>query len=241
MEKFGLPDIVVNDFPWSINESIGSLINLSAQSLIEGTSINDDLSIDVDLDRIRNDPFRLALKASLLAEASGKGRIHFRPAIPEEGDPDNYLLEIDFDAAAGTTVHEKQDSLISEVFGAEDSIVYIQHNKKLLAASNRARQRMPELRERFNAGLEPGESIMVKAPFTTSDGGREWMWVEVIEWNGNDIRGLLSSDPYHVPGLRAGAEVRVDQQDLFDYIFYLADGSSEGNETGEIILQMQGR
>ncbi len=36
MVKFGLPDIVVNDFSWSLNRPMGNLINLVAQSISEG-------------------------------------------------------------------------------------------------------------------------------------------------------------------------------------------------------------
>ena len=36
MAKFGLPDIVIDDFAWSLNRNMGHLINLFAQALAEG-------------------------------------------------------------------------------------------------------------------------------------------------------------------------------------------------------------
>ena len=77
------------------------------------------------------------------------------------------------------------------------------------------------------------------APFPTPDGGNEWMWVEVIEWKGSKIRGLLKNEPVNVPGLSGGSEVVVDQGDLFDYIRSFSDGREEGNETGRLIQQYQ--
>jgi len=103
----------------------------------------------------------------------------------------------------------------------------------------RAKKRLPEIRKRFNAGLQPGEQIMVKAPFERPDGGNEWMWVEVSSWKGDVIVGLLNNDPVDIPDLHAGAEVKVRQSEVFDYLHYKADGTEEGNETGKEIAKAQ--
>jgi uncharacterized protein YegJ (DUF2314 family) len=60
------------------------------------------------------------------------------------------------------------------------------------------------------------------------------MWIEVIGW-GETIKGILQNEPFNVPNLRAGAEVHVTQDKIFDYIRYYPDGTSEGNETGKLI------
>ncbi|MEL7535862.1 MAG: DUF2314 domain-containing protein [Pseudomonadota bacterium] len=239
MEKFGLPDIVVNDFSWSSNTRVGTLINLVGQTLIEGGELSDQLTLELDLERIKHIETRDKVLASLLDNAERQMTLHFKPADRDEGDPRNFLLEIRFDTAAGETTQEQQDALLSALFGWTDSIVEVAHNDAILAASNRAKAQMSRLREDFNAGLEPGEYIHVKAPFRTSVGGSEYMWVEVIEWQGSKIRGLLQNEPFNVPELTAGSEVRVEQADLFDYIRYFADGRIEGNETGKLIQQSQ--
>ncbi|REN17115.1 DUF2314 domain-containing protein, partial [Mycobacterium tuberculosis] len=89
----------------------------------------------------------------------------------------------------------------------EDSVTRVKHNDELLAASKAATAQLPKLREAFAKGLQPGEYILVKAPFTTRDGGNEWMWVEVARWNGDAIEGLLKNEPVDVPGLHAGQMV----------------------------------
>ena len=239
MAKFGLPDIVVNDFGWSNNRSVGSLINLVTQTLIEGGDFNDDFSLDIDINAIKNDEVRESLLASLLDNAEARLRLPFKPEDPEEGDPENFLLEVRFDTEPGVSIHEQQEILLGKLFGSEDSITYVDHDEELLAASEAARAKLPQLRTDFNAGLAPGEFIYVKAPFTTTDGGNEWMWVEVIQWEDKAIRGLLQNDPFHVPELKAGAEVAVDMDEVFDYIRQFADGTGEGNETGRIMQRAQ--
>ena len=118
-------------------------------------------------------------------------------------------------------------------------LTYVKHDEEILAARDAARAKLPQLRDNFNDGFAPGEFMFVKAPFTTTDGGNEWMWVEVIEWKGDRIRGLLQNDPFHVPELRAGAEVVVAMGDVFDYILQRADGTSEGNETGRLMQKYE--
>ena len=83
---------------------------------------------------------------------------------------------------------------------------------------------------------EPGERLLVKAPFEVPDGGgEEWMWVEVTAWKGDVIHGLLMNRPHRIPDLEPGAKVTVKEGDVFDYMHEHEDGTLEGNETGELI------
>ena len=113
--------------------------------------------------------------------------------------------------------------------------------KVAVAASERARARLPTLRKAFSEGLAPAEYILVKAPFATPKSTREWMWVEVTEWKDGQLRGLLKNEPFDIPDLHAGQVVQVREEDVFDYIRRHPNGSEEGNETGRIIERMQGR
>ncbi|HEY0820284.1 MAG TPA: DUF2314 domain-containing protein, partial [Rhizobacter sp.] len=90
-------------------------------------------------------------------------------------------------------------------------------------------------------GLQPGEYILLKLPFPTTSGTHEWMWVEVLSWEGDTIRALLKNEPVDVPTLHAGQEVTGSPSKAFDYLRRYPDGREEGNETGQILLRMQGR
>ena len=137
---------------------------------------------------------------------------------------------------AGNDSHAKLDAMLSALVGASDETRRVDHSEELLAASRKAREQLPKLRALFNAGLKPGESILVKAPFRMDDDkGDEWMWVEVTHWDGGSIRGLLMNDPAHVRSLHVGQAVDVDEAKVFDYIHKLPDGRREGNMTGAVI------
>lgn len=174
---------------------------------------------------------------SFIDKATGVGLLVVKQAQRDEGDPDNRLIELAFDRYSGGSVQERQDQFAGQIFGQKDESVAVRHGAAVLEASKRAQAKFESYRKRFEAGLAPGEHIMVKAPFKTETGGNEWMWVEVVKWKGGEISGLLRNDPDFVPGLHAGATVRVKQAEIFDYIRYTADGKEEGNETGPLLEQ----
>lgn len=238
MVKFGLPDIVVEEFSWSNNRSMGHLINLFGQAMAEGASIEEPGEFDLDLKNIGNPDVRQPQMESLKPNATAVALLGVKQGTWEEGDPNNRLIQITFERYRGPDMHARQDELLSSLFGWEDAITRLTHTDELLAASRAAKAELPTLRRAFNEGLEPGEYILLKAPFATPDGGQEWMWVEVFRWQGKEIKGLLMNEPFDILGLHAGQKVTVNQQDIFDYIRKLPDGTQVGNETGKIIQRM---
>lgn len=159
---------------------------------------------------------------------------------PQDGDADNRLWALDFPAYQGKAEQERQLRALESFFGSTDAVTRIKHDEALKEASEAARKKLPDLRKRFNTGLKPGENLLLKAPFATPDGGREWMWVEVASWKADgSIPAVLQNDPFEIPNLKSGAHVEVKEKDIFDYILSTPDGTVEGNETGKIIEKMQ--
>lgn len=237
MAKFGLPDIVVNDFSWSLNRPVESLIVLVSQSIVEGSRLSKNSTLKINIDSLAETSYKKSLKSSLIENANPNVDVLIGDAQWEDGDPDNYLIEILFDNVAGESLQVRQELLLSSMFGWEDQVSYVKHNQLIEDASMRAKSKLKGLKSDFNLGLAPGEFIQVKAPFTTPDDGVEWMWVEVMEWKGKKIKGLLKNQPQHIPELKGGAEVIVKESEIFDYYRIYPDGSSDGNETGELILK----
>ncbi len=235
MGKFCLPDISINDISCNDRDSYANLINLLGQTWLEEPKIIADSTIFVDIGRIKNDSVKTHLNNSLLENAQKKATIRLKSVAPKEGDSYNNQFQIIFNQKGFSSPQEEQQTLISKIFGSIDEIEYINHDDEILAASKRAKQKLPKLQNLFNEGLEPGYSLLLKAPFETDDGGTEWMWIEVSEWTNSSITGILQNDPFEISGLVAGAIVKAKQEDIFDYIYYLPDGTSEGNETGVIM------
>ena len=239
MAKFGLPDIVSNDFVWSLNRPMGNLINLVGQSMVEGSKPNKDGFLNIEINNLSNTNFKKVLVESIIGNATSDNSILIGDGKWEDGDPDNYIIELLFSNAKGDNLSEKRASFLSSLFGSEDEILFVDHNEMIEAASMKAKKRLNSLKAEFNKGLNPGDFIQLKAPFKTPDGSREWMWVEVTLWKEEIIQGLLKNEPFNIPSLRGGSEVLIYQEDVFDYIINYNNGTSEGNETGKLISKYQ--
>ena len=239
MAKMGLPDVVVEQFGWSSNAQVGHLINLFCQALGEGHPIPKTGNFRLVLREIKNTSLRNDQLKSLKGNAAGVGCLTLRKSQRDEGDPDNRLVELGFDNYPGNDAHAKQDQMLSSFFGAEESIAMVRpDNQELVAASARAKAKLPELHKAFTAGLQPGEFIELKAPFRTQQGGTEWMWVEVTDWSDSRIRGLLKNEPDYVPTLHAGQKVEIREEDVFDYLRQYPDKRMEGNTTTDVIRKI---
>jgi uncharacterized protein YegJ (DUF2314 family) len=240
MAKFGLPDVVVQNFSWSLNQNMGHLVNAFSQSMAEGSQIATAGEYELNFRTIKDRGMRDAYVKSLKPNAKAVAHLVLMQGAPEEGDPRNRLVEIAFDKYPGVDVHARQDAMLSSLFGWEDAIKRIQHNEELTVASKQARAKLPALRKAFTEGLAPGEYIQVKAPFATPSNATEWMWVEIIEWKGSKIKGVLKNEPFDIPSLHGGQIVQVREEDVFDYLRRYPNGKEEGNETTKVILKMQG-
>lgn len=235
MGKFCLPDVSVKDIPCSDANTYGTLVNALIATLIENPIISVDSTLTIDLQNISDLKLKEAVSSDIKDHARRKAVVRLKFVKPEQGDDINNQLQIVFEDKSFASPQEEQNKIVADLFGYEESYEHTVHDDELLQASFRAKARLPELMTIFNKGLEPGHSLLLKLPFKTDSGGREWMWVEVTKWRGDLIEGILQNEPYEVSNLKTGAKVTASQQDVFDYILNKADGTMEGNETGEII------
>lgn len=232
MAKFGLPDIALENVPISSTRAANGLVNLVCQTLFERSLARPSAKLTVELAAIRSPGFKRSMNA---LQGAGRGEVTLASVRPEPGDADNALYEIVFPDASGPKKQEAMHRLLGTVFGFEDAVIPMEHDQELLDASRRARARLLQLKSYFQAGLKERELIQIKLPFAVPEGGNEWMWVELVEWNGKVVRGILQNTPFSVPNLTVGARVEGSEDDVFDYIFLHADGTEEGNETGRIM------
>ena len=230
MSKFALPDVVVNQV--ASGHSMETVINLLCQRLIEGGALAPGGRFELALDDVRHPEVSKAVGS--YPNARRRATLRLQLGKRAQGDAANRLLEITFPGPP-KQLQEQQNALLTRLFGSEDKVVTTEHDAALEAASARARQAVLKHKPRYRMQPPFGEQLMVKAPFEMDGGGNEWMWVEVVRWDGGTIDGVLQSDPQNVPGLKAGARVRVDEGTLFDYLLTRADGRREGNETGALL------
>jgi uncharacterized protein YegJ (DUF2314 family) len=235
MSKFGLPDVVIENFSWSLNRNMGHIANMFAQTIAEGAVLTKPGEFDLDFRSIKNAQVREPQVSTLKPNATGIALLSVKKGTWEDGDPMNRLIELTFNRGLGPDDHAKQQQIVAEAFGWEDSAALVKQDDELEQASRRARKKLSALRAEFVRGLAPGEFIQVKAPFRTPDDSQEWMWVEISSWSGDKIIGLLKNEPLNIPNLHGGQIVEVSESKVYDYLRRHADGTTDGNETGRLI------
>jgi uncharacterized protein YegJ (DUF2314 family) len=240
MAKLGLPELSISNVTCSDQASFGTILNGIAQTLLENPVMYSDTSILFDVSQIKNENIRSSFLPAGEG-ATGKAKIKFKENY-HEGDNPHFQLELSFVDKDFATQQEEQLALAKDLLGIlPDHISSTEHDEELLAASEHARERLPELKQMFSAGADFTGTILVKVPFAEDESGsNEWMWVEVTKWTDQEMEGILQNEPKYVGGLHVGSEVKFRETDIFDYILYKADGSMEGNETSEILERRMG-
>src|SRR5258708_38258047 len=191
--------------------------------------------LTLDLKELKDAEARESELRSLKPNGIEVGYLKLKIGAADKGDPENRLIELASDRYDGIDPQSKKQRLLSCFFGSEDVATNVDHTHEVLEASRKARAQLPLLSEKFNAGLDPGGFIQVKAPFKTPGGGNEWMWVEITHWRNKRIRGVLENAPLLIPELHSGEAVEIREDEVFDYIHRFRDGHREANTTREII------
>ncbi|MCO4745169.1 MAG: DUF2314 domain-containing protein [Proteobacteria bacterium] len=235
MQKFGLPDLVINGVQRSRDVEVQALVNGVAQALIDGVAVGDGGSLDLDV---------ATLSATLMPrgeDASGKATLRLLESPPQLGDADNRLWEIDAGERDPSDRYAAQDRLYRSLYGdgLDDDVVQLEHDAVTDAARAKALARLVEMSETKAEVLANG-SLQIKGPFPTTRGGTEWMWIEVTRWTEGGFTGVLGNDPEDVPGLTYGSIVTVTFDDVFDYRYDPIGGPCEGWITTRVLAEQQG-
>ncbi len=240
MEKFALPDVAIEQFTAFDRNQCGNLINIFCQTIAADPVLKDPAHFPVSIDKLIPPNLRDYYRASLKEKAEGKAVIAVVKGTPDEGDTDNAQVALDFRHGEGATDDERRSSLLARMWGSSDAIVAVKHDGEIEKASAAAKLKLAAMKETFRKGLEPGAHLLVKGGFPRDDEGKEWMWVEVLKWSDGDVlSGVLQNDPFYIKDLKAGASVSVKLDEAFDYLLENADGSTEGNKTGELMEKQQ--
>lgn len=238
MRKFNLPDLVITEVSRGSSSSAGNTLNYIAQHLLENPDDN-PFQFALKLADLKHRDIKEEALSNPLDGATGQINIELAEGEWEEGDPHNIIAHVTFPEVDAETATERQSIAFSTLYGATDEIQQVRSSDaEIAAASKRAQASFLTLKPHFDNELEPNERLLVKYGFPVN-GSHEFMWVEVLKWKKNHLEGILLNDSYYDEKLKEGKRVKVLTKKIFDYIHYKADGTSEGNETGKLIQQLQ--
>ena len=98
----------------------------------------------------------------------------------------------------------------------------------------KARATLPQAKKKYLKGLPKGDQFFVTTRLYDPDGKFEQVFVTVTSWEGQTIKGVLSSDPSLIHH-KSGEAVACKERDVLDWTISKADGSEEGNFVGNFL------
>jgi hypothetical protein len=118
------------------------------------------------------------------------------------------------------------------------TVVAEQYQDFILACEpsvKKARATYPAAKDRYLAGLPPGQRFFVTARLVDGAGQMEQVFVAVDRIVGGVVEGRISSEISLVAGFKERDEIRVPEGELIDWLIAKPDGTEEGNFVGKFL------
>ncbi len=228
LQRYGLPELYFSEAATGQINQIMNLMNGAAQILLDGGDVNERGEIAIDFRK-------LGWNVGIIEDGTGKAVWKTRWARERDADhDDDPVVELVPPSGAGT---EGASKLIDECFGHKpEQIAHLKEtDPDLMAAAAKARADLVKLRNHFVNGIPANERLTVKAKFTDDEGQVEWMWVDVVAFKGDSLRGTLANDPEVIKSLQDGQKVQVKLADVADYVHEKKGGMPAGGYSIEVM------
>lgn len=248
VSKFGLPELEIRDAPPHLSEALGSLINGTAQHLIRQL-----WRLYAEREEPPKElPVGPEIRLGLEDVAAAYGGEEFTG--PPEGTRGWAMLRLEFHPGRGKSddflrlvaphgVREKHgvwlNGVLADLLGAGESTLrnVKTDSEAMEIAHRRAVEELPQVKQRFLAGLQPGETLIVKHGFPTQGEQNEYMWLAVNTWRGDRLQTQLMNNPQIRMDLRPGQAVEIREAEVFDWAIMRPDGEMEGGYTNRVVMR----
>jgi uncharacterized protein YegJ (DUF2314 family) len=108
------------------------------------------------------------------------------------------------------------------VLAADPTLHRDQDDAELARIAENARDTLPVFFRRLRRPLAGDGNFRIKYPLTADSGsgfGREQVWLADIRFKDGRYSGILASAPYYVSGFTGGDSVRIDMEEVTDWMF----------------------
>jgi tetratricopeptide (TPR) repeat protein/uncharacterized protein YegJ (DUF2314 family) len=107
----------------------------------------------------------------------------------------------------------------------------------LLAAHSKAVSELIAFKKSFQEKQDHHEIHAIKVGFPSQTGKYEWMWVTLESWRGKTLFGYIENIPVIRKDLRKGSRVRINEEDIFDWVIARSGAIVKGGYTEKTISQ----
>jgi uncharacterized protein YegJ (DUF2314 family) len=216
MLRFGVFDIELQNAPSDRTNEASLVVNRAAEHLTKG------------------EPWPFSLRPADVASlyghepgdaGSGSVEFDFVSVTPTEGDPENVMGSL---TPRGVTSVE---AALARLFGPRRAFEVRTDDPRLRAIADKARAKLGILRKARDAGA----NLVLKARFGGDGGVEEQLWVRTTSCDTASCVGILENVPNVLGTLQMGDTVRVEYNNVVDYLLFGEDGGREGGESEEVL------
>lgn len=133
----------------------------------------------------------------------------------------------------------QEDPLAALGWGVAPVVTIPNDHPEMKAAVAEARRRWPEFEQAFRNPGPDQRDFTVKLRIT-SGANTEFIWVEVVAIEGDEILGDLANEPVDLPFLHEGSRVRGKLSELNDWAYLQGEGLV-GGFTAKVLMNAQRR
>ena len=242
LAKFGLPDLEISELPPNLDQ-MSILVNGVAQHLVTAVLLVPDSQTSLQSLEIESE---IRITGSEVAAALGREPtvdearrfavvgLQFGPSSHRQG-----ISMIQLVRPHG--FHDERtvwpNVALQTLLGSATQVTGVPSSSAAMeAAHQKAIAELGEIKVRFQAGLRPGESLIVKYGFPTSNNLHEYMWLLVTEWVGKKVTAQLESEPRERRDLAMGQTIEIAEEDIYDWMLRLTGGRDMGGYTTSVAL-----
>ena len=233
MQKFGLPDMEMEEVPSQLATPARAIMTLAAESMLSMRNRGKDLQQPLVLP---GTPLLLGFQTRPSDEEGHfpAGSLKLMPYGPSQDPLDpvkigKVLEEFVMHLPADLSSPAKKKS---EPVRKDDESTRLKQN--LLNGHKRARQELPIFKKSFQQGGHDRRVYAVKIGFPAQGGQFEWMWVSLNNWQGEFLAGHVENVPVLRKDLEKGSLIKISEREIFDWVITREGKVLQGGYTERI-------
>ncbi|MBI4964495.1 MAG: DUF2314 domain-containing protein [Desulfomonile tiedjei] len=224
MQKFGLPDLEMENIPPDLASAGKDLLIMVAESLVSRRDRGLDFRAKMNIPAT---PFSFAMESRPKDEEGHfpAGSLKILPHMPDydlqRPDAAKHVLKMFCSAYRSHVTAGRR----SEAPGPEKKPLQPVDPKiaalkeQYLAAHKKALSELPVFKKSFQTKKDADGNVhAVKVGFPAPGGAYEWMWVSLESWRGDSIEGHLENAPVLRKDLQQGSMIRISEPEIFDWV-----------------------
>ncbi len=242
MQKFGLPEIEIEEVPADLAPSARAMLSLVGETLIDCRQKRQNFGQPLN---IPNTPFFFRMEVRPRDEENHfpEGSLRILPYVSDY-DPQSpaaikhALTMLQSKASPDRNSRRKAESPAGPI--NPDTAPNTSNEavrERLLTAHKKARAGLPIFKQSFHKQAEPshGHVHAVKVGFPAQGDAYEWMWVSLVAWRGQALVGHLENTPVLRKDLHKGSRVQISEGEVFDWVITESGKVVGGAYTEQIV------